>query len=449
MDITKSKLRKRNIRRAEEDLFRNDKLSSTDVVENANDSGEPSLFRTLIPKPLRKCIIGEERDLTQNMVLAPVRGKGDTLPFQQSCSNSEPSSSCTSVSETNVKINATNYSSARLAVEADVDDTSDTGLLNVSYNTCTTVSSNSDSSNLDSEYDYEASENEFSFLTFRLSYLLVTLVVMLADGLQGTHLYVLYEGYGFSVASLYCLGFITGALTAPITGPLIDRFGRKKSALLYCALEVGINMLEQFPFLSGLIVSRVVGGITTNLLSTVFETWLDTEYRNRGFAKEDYETLMRDSVVISNLAAIASGYLAHMLAESFGNTGPFEGAVTCTAVAFAVIFFLWNENYGKLGRENQDDDENTAKSPLTQLKETLTFIRSDSRVLRVCVTQGLTLGSLHIFIFLWSPLLKEFATGCNGSTWGLDSQGEPAYGLIFGAFMAAGVLGGLCFSYGS
>lgn len=240
------------------------------------------------------------------------------------------------------------------------------------------------------------------------------------------------------------MGFITGALTAPITGPLIDRFGRKKSALLYCALEVGINMLEQFPFLSGLIVSRVVGGITTNLLSTVFETWLDTEYRNRGFAKEEYETLMRDSVVVSNLAAIASGYLAHILAEAFGNTGPFEGAVTCTAVAFAVIFFLWNENYGKIGQEGDGDEENKPKSPLGQLKETLTFIRSDSRVLRVCITQGLTLGSLHIFIFLWSPLLKEFSAGCKGALWGLDSQGEPAYGLIFGAFMAAGVFGGLC-----
>ena len=268
---------------------------------------------------------------------------------------------------------------------------------------------------------------------------------MILNNIPGTHLYVLYEGYGFSVASLYCLGFITGALTAPITGPLIDRFGRKKSALLYCALEVGINMLEQFPFLSGLIVSRVVGGITTNLLSTVFETWLDTEYRNRGFAKEDYETLMRDSVVVSNLAAIASGYLAHVLAESFGNTGPFEGAVTCTAVAFVVIFFLWNENYGKIGQE-AEGDENTSKSSLTQLSETLTFIRSDSRVLRVCITQGLTLGSLHIFIFLWSPLLKEFAAGSNGAVWGLDTQGEPAYGLIFGAFMAAGVLGGLCSS---
>jgi hypothetical protein len=54
------------------------------------------------------------------------------------------------------------------------------------------------------------------------------------------------------------------------------------------------------------------------------------------------------------------------------------------------------------------------------------------------------LGSLHIFIFLWSPLLKEFSAAASGTVWGLDSQGEPAYGLIFGAYMAAGVLGGLC-----
>jgi MFS transporter, MFS domain-containing protein family, molybdate-anion transporter len=220
---------------------------------------------------------------------------------------------------------------------------------------------------------------------------------------------------------------------------MIDRFGRKKAALLYCSLEVGINLLEQFPFLSGLIVSRVVGGVTTNLLSTVFEAWLDTEYRNRGFAKAEYETLMRDSVVVSNLAAIASGYLAHVLAESFGPVGPFEGAVTCTGLAFAVIAFLWNENYGKLGGEDQ-----AKKSSMEELKDTLAFIKSDSRVLRVCITQGLTLGSLHIFIFLWSPLLKEFAVGTKGNVWGLDGHGNPAYGLIFGAFMAAGVLGGLC-----
>jgi MFS family permease len=475
-DISKNKLRKRNIHRVD-DFDQTESVSSSEAVDDNKESGGLFLLRTLIPNPLRQCISGVERDMTQKNLLTPQGKKSNTEPvLQSSCSESDLSSSCPRLSDTDLKNNNTSCSSAQVAVAPYLDDTSVPGPLNVSYNTCTTVSSNSDTSNLDSEYDYETSDNAYSFLTFRLSYLFVTLVVMLADGLQGknlqsnstpiflaslfilfysrniisrskgTHLYVLYEGYGFSVASLYCLGFITGALTAPITGPLIDRFGRKKSALLYCALEVGINMLEQFPFLSGLIVSRVVGGITTNLLSTVFETWLDTEYRNRGFAKSEYETLMRDSVVVSNLAAIASGYLAHILAEKFGNTGPFEGAVTCTAVAFAVIFFLWNENYGKLGQDNEEGEENKPKSPLTQLGDTLTFIRSDSRVLRVCITQGLTLGSLHIFIFLWSPLLKEFAAGTKGPQWGLDSQGEPAYGLIFGAFMAAGVMGGLCSS---
>ncbi|KAL3915823.1 MAG: hypothetical protein SGILL_005464, partial [Bacillariaceae sp.] len=171
-----------------------------------------------------------------------------------------------------------------------------------------------------SEIDFDSDNSKggtssSSFWVFRLNFLFVTLVVMLADGLQGTHLYVLYESYGFSVASLYSLGFFAGALSAPILGPLIDRHGRKKAALVYCALEVWINQLEQYPFLAGLITSRVIGGITTNLLNVVFEAWVDTESRIKCLQKEQYEILMRDSVIVSNLAAIASGFLSHHLAE--------------------------------------------------------------------------------------------------------------------------------------
>jgi hypothetical protein len=207
-----------------------------------------------------------------------------------------------------------------------------------------------------------------SFTTLRVAYLSVTLVIMLADGLQGknqvrggigltsaarithpspcvtyfpvlclcccavtifagTHLYVLYESYGYSVASLYCLGFLTGGLMSPVTGPLVDRIGRKKSAILYCLLEMLINGLEQYPYLIGLVASRMIGGFTTNLLCQVFETWLDTEYRLRGLEKEKYEIIMRDSVIVSNMAAILSGYLAHVLAEAYGAAGPFRCAI--------------------------------------------------------------------------------------------------------------------------
>ena len=50
-------------------------------------------------------------------------------------------------------------------------------------------------------------------------------------------------------------------------------------------------------------------------------------------------------------------------------------------------------------------------------------------------------GALQIFVFLRSAALRSFAS-CSSSGWGnVDNQGscEPAYGIIFGAYMAAGV----------
>jgi MFS family permease len=223
---------------------------------------------------------------------------------------------------------------------------------------------------------------------------------------------------------------------SPITGPLVDKIGRKKSAILYCALEIFINMLEQYPFLYGLIVSRMIGGFTTNLLSSVFETWLDTEYRRRGFQKEKYEIIMRDSVIVSNSAAIFSGYLAHVLAERYGNVGPFEGAVTCTSIALIVVCFVWTENYGS----SVDD---CTKDMLGYFREAVSAFRNDNKMLRVGVLQGFTAGSIQIFVFLWAPTLRQFSKFAPAGTWGLDHEGEPAFGLIFSAFMGAGVLGGL------
>jgi MFS transporter, MFS domain-containing protein family, molybdate-anion transporter len=238
------------------------------------------------------------------------------------------------------------------------------------------------------------------------------------------------------VAYLYCLGFATGGILSPITGPLVDKIGRKKSAILYCCLEMLINYMEQFPYLSGLILARMIGGFTTNLLSSVFETWLDTEYRRRGFAKEKYEIIMRDSVIISNMAAIFSGYLSHILANRYGTVGPFQGAVTCTTIALIVVCFVWTENYGV-------NNDGPSKNMMGYFKEAVGAFRDDRKMLIVGILQSLTAGSVQIFVFLWAPTLRQFANSAPKGTWGLDQFGEPAYGLIFCAFMGAGVLGGL------
>lgn len=71
-----------------------------------------------------------------------------------------------------------------------------------------------------------------------------------------------------------------------------------------------------------------------------------------------------------------------------------------------------------------------------------TIIR-DSKISRIGLIQGLSEGTLQTFVFLWSPALRSFATKSLEQSVGMDENGDPAYGLIFSAFMACGVMGGV------
>jgi predicted MFS family arabinose efflux permease len=131
---------------------------------------------------------------------------------------------------------------------------------------------------------HEQLHSEFN--TFRHEYILVYLVIMLADWMQGTHMYTLYQSYNVNISALFLTGFLSGALFAPFLGSAVDRFGRKRSCIVYCVLEVIINVLEHYQNFPLLLFGRVLGGISTNLLFSAFESWMTTEHRHRGFPEE-------------------------------------------------------------------------------------------------------------------------------------------------------------------
>lgn len=124
------------------------------------------------------------------------------------------------------------------------------------------------------------------FNSFRRSYLSVYLVIMLADWMQGTHMYTLYLSYNVNISALFLTGFLSGAIFAPFLGSLVDKFGRKRSCVVYCVLEIIINWLEHYNSFEILLLGRVMGGISTNLLFSAFESWMTTEHRKRGFPEE-------------------------------------------------------------------------------------------------------------------------------------------------------------------
>ena len=100
-----------------------------------------------------------------------------------------------------------------------------------------------------------------AFERFKRSYLLVYSVVMLADWMQGTHMYTLYLSYDVDISSLFLTGFLSGAFFAPWMGGVVDTYGRKLSCIVYCVLEIIINVMEHSTNFKVLLVGRVLGGI--------------------------------------------------------------------------------------------------------------------------------------------------------------------------------------------
>ena len=86
-----------------------------------------------------------------------------------------------------------------------------------------------------------------AFRAFQMQYITVYLLIMLADWLQGTHMYTLYTSYGFTgadVGTLFVTGFTSSLIFGTFLGLYVDKYGRKLGCIVFCVLEVIINTME-------------------------------------------------------------------------------------------------------------------------------------------------------------------------------------------------------------
>lgn len=163
-----------------------------------------------------------------------------------------------------------------------------TGLLVLTYGFTSVLGLEDKEDEKDSKGNSTTGSHELhaKFNAFRGKYIVVYNVIMLADWMQGTHMYTLYLSYEVNISALFLTGFLSGAIFAPFLGSLVDKFGRKRSCIAYCVLEVIINTMEHSQNFTILLIGRILGGISTNLLFSAFESWMTTEHRKNGFPEE-------------------------------------------------------------------------------------------------------------------------------------------------------------------
>ncbi|KAJ2916535.1 hypothetical protein MD484_g3883, partial [Candolleomyces efflorescens] len=266
-------------------------------------------------------------------------------------------------------------------------------------------------------------------------YLLVYAIVMGADWLQGPYVYSLYrEQYGFPermVAVFFVTGFLSAGLAAPLVGVWADQHGRRRLCLAFCITYIAACACIAIPYTPILLLGRLMGGVSTSILFSAFESWLISASTSSGVASSDLSTIMGRATLLNGLVATGAGVVSNQLVgvtSSF--VSPFIASAALLILAWVVIRGTWTENYGSGGGQ--------ADSDLFQVKrlgQAWSIVKRDPLLLVLGLTQTCFEGSMYLFVFLWVPALQEHTM-----------LATLPLGYIFSSFMISMMLGSLCYT---
>ncbi|KAJ8265678.1 hypothetical protein COCON_G00147770 [Conger conger] len=294
------------------------------------------------------------------------------------------------------------------------------------------------------EEDDELSAANPAFRSFQTLFLRGYLPALCADWLQGPYLYKLYRHYNFlesQIAILYVCGLGSCALFAPVAAWLPQALGRRGACLLFCVAYSACCFTKLSRDYFTLILGRVLGGLSTSLLSTAFEAWyLQRHLGARDFPREWIPATFARAGGWNHGLAVGAGLAANLLAEwaGLGPVAPFLLAVPFLAGCGWVVLWEWGREEAE-GEAEQGGPLLGAPStlppgpgPSTRARlwrsalDGLRCLLADRRVVLLGVVQALFESVLYIFVFLWTPVL--------------DPHGPPL-GLVFSCLMAASMAG--------
>jgi len=187
-----------------------------------------------------------------------------------------------------------------------------------------------------------------------------------------------------------------------------------------CALNC---FLKIFPNFYILLFGRILSGVSTSCLYSVFESWFVAEHKARGLPKETLSSTLALVTTCNSLLAIFAGLLSDLLVRglSLGPLAPFLAAIPCLAAGLFTISLGWTENYGS-----------QTGSLVEKYREGASSIFASPTILRLGIVQALVEASMFTFVFLWTPTLSA------------GNMSLPL-GKIFAAFMVSIMVGSYIF----
>ncbi len=279
---------------------------------------------------------------------------------------------------------------------------------------------------------------EKKFGDFQTNYLIIYLLAMFSDWLQGPYVYQLYVSYGFSayeISLLFVGGFGSSLVFGTFIGGLADKYGRKLTCLVYSACYIAACLTKTVPEFWTLMLGRILSGVSTSLLFSSFESWMVCEHHKLGFDPSLIGETFSLATFGNGVVAVMAGLISNVVASMYGYVSPFLAAIIPLSVCAYLVSTTWSENYG-----------NADSSAMTALSTGFAVVRRNKRVAFLGLGQSCFEGAMYIFVFMWTPAMKtteEEAAEANKTE--LDDATSKYLGLIFAAFMVCVMIGSSIF----
>jgi MFS family permease len=286
-------------------------------------------------------------------------------------------------------------------------------------------------------------------------------VVKLADWLQGTNMYTLYKSYGVDPGLLFMTGFATSAVFSTFLGHWVDKYGRKRGCVVYCLLEVVIQVLEHSSDVRLLLVGRVLGGASTALLFSAFESWLVSAHKQRRLSEESLVRCFSAASTLNGLSAVLAGLIARVAFTWGGEIAPFQVSLVLTVVALFWISLRWEENWGE-HHEQPAEEAKGGRSPRTRGAKAAAAASASTgaapapaapggsgaapswwelvaqpEICACALVQAVFEGAMYTFVFMWVQTFLTLAPG----------EQRPPVEVLFSCLMVALTIGGVIFEY--
>jgi len=241
-----------------------------------------------------------------------------------------------------------------------------------------------------------------------------------------------YEFPAHIVAVLFVTGFMSAGFAAPVVGVWADQYGRKRLCLYFCLSYIGACGCILFPSLPVLLAGRVLGGLSTSILFSCFESWLIASSQSNGVSQGDLSSIMGRASLINGFVASAMGVASNELVSFTGTyASPFVASAGLLALSYVMISGLWTENYGSGGAGSKKVDV----FQLSRVKQAWRIVREDPSLLTLGLTQTCFEGSMYLFVFLWVPSMEK-----------VSNDATLPLGYIFSSFMFSMMIGSLIYT---